>query len=626
MRTKALLCAVVFALAIAAAQRVHAQDDVEIMRIGDVKAGMKGYGLTTLSDGPPQRFQFTVLGVLKGWDPKADLILIHAEGPGVDEAGIVAGMSGSPVYIDDRLIGAVAYGWSFTKIPLGGVQPIEQMLKVRTIARKDRQSAEPGEGRSANLRRLNELYARIAEHRDQDPFSPGARNVVDELILRECLPRALAGALDTRRVSSPLSMRPLPLPLNIRGLNAVPGIAEQLRGSGFMPVQSGASGAGQRDAPGRLVPGGPVAIPLVSGDLDLSASGTVTWVEGNEFLAFGHPMFSMGRADFPVATARAVATVPSMYSSFRLTSTEKVVGRMTHDHSTAIRGELGASSPTFPFRIRMKGNVPSEFNYTVTGHWDWGPWLAMLTANWTTYQWDLGGGEPITYKIRTAIQVAGRDEVIEAESEASGFSMMYELFDRLYYPASQILMNEFEEVHLSRMELDVEVTPGMQAAVIENVEVLKHEVKPGDVLEMDVTLRPWRGSKFNREVQIRIPGTARPGERLPIIVCGPSTSLSLDRSMDPGLGQPANLAQLIRALQDETEDSRSIVVRARVLERGLRYDGHAMPSLPPSIAGVIGQSDAPIPKAALATDVKTAILTDWIIYGSRTVSVPIVEP
>jgi hypothetical protein len=445
------------------------------------------------------------------------------------------------------------------------------------------------------------------------------------LFAQHGVPRSLARATHRRSGALPMGMQPLPVPVSLRVPNGPEPLTDLLRRGGLMPVQAGARGGNAQDAPEKLVPGGPVAITFITGDMDIAGSGTVTWVNGKEILAFGHPMFGMGETRFPMATATPVTVVPSLYSSFRLTNTGQPVGAMTDDHSPAIRGMVGAEAPTFPMKVAVDGNLPGEYNYTVAGHWDWGPFLAALATSWTVGRWD-GGQTPVNYRMETTIRVADREEPLKLANEYTGYSVMSPIFDQILMPASRLMANEFQEIELGGVDVKLSVEEGLDAARIESVKLLQPEARPGQEVQLDVRLQPWRGEEQTRRVSIRIPRTARPGTTVRLLVCDAATSRMIERSLDPGLHSPENLDQLIRSIRQQGENNRTLVVRANVLERGMRYDGHAMPALPPSVTGVIRQNRAGATAMPLATDVKEVEPTEWILSGSREVQVQIVAP
>src|SRR5262245_32694231 len=322
------------AVAVLAAAALAAQPS-EILPSDKVVAGMKGYGLTDFGGGRGvQRFDVEIIGTLKRFAPGQDMILARVAGAGLDHSGIIAGMSGSPIYIDGKLIGALAYGWPFSKDPICGITPIQSMLDIR--------KAPPGPpvpiaGSAVSTATL------LAAFRDRE-FTPGL-----EALLKPFAPVA-AGA-----------MSPLPLPVSFsggpRGSALLGRLAET---AGWMAVPSGGTAVPETAAPS-LQPGSAISTVLMSGDMDVAASGTVTWVEGSSVLAFGHPFLSMGPVDMPMAEARVLTVLPSVYRSFKFAATGGVLGSISQDRSSGILGSFDARAPMVPVRVRLSSDdIPTQ--------------------------------------------------------------------------------------------------------------------------------------------------------------------------------------------------------------------------------------------------------------------------
>ncbi|HSS45479.1 MAG TPA: SpoIVB peptidase S55 domain-containing protein, partial [Thermoanaerobaculia bacterium] len=320
----------------------------EILSEEKVVPGMKGYGVTDLGDGKGiQRFDVEILGLLKRFAPRQDLILARVSGAGLENSGIIAGMSGSPVYVDGKLVGALAYGWPFSKDPICGITPIQSMLDIRHAPAAP---PVPIGGSAASTARLVSAFAqgRFAE-RLEDIWRP----------LRE---------------ASGDSPAALPLPVSLAGEGSPGSLFGRLaEAAGWMAVPSGVSSGRAALAVGRrpsevspaerLLPGSAVATELLSGDMDLSATGTVTWVEGNSVLAFGHPFLSMGPVSMPMARAEVLTVLPSIFRSFKFAATGSVLGSITQDRSSGILGTFGTRAPMVPITIRMSSEETPAQTY-----------------------------------------------------------------------------------------------------------------------------------------------------------------------------------------------------------------------------------------------------------------------
>src|SRR5512138_742127 len=310
----------------------------EIFPLDQIVPGLKGYGFSDLGGGRGiQRFDVEMIGTLRRYAPKQDLILAKVSGAGLEHSGIIAGMSGSPIYVDGKLVGALAYGWPFSKDPICGITPIQSMLDIRHAPAA---APVPIGGPAA---RASQLVSMFASHQFDG---------------------ALDALLAPLRQSDPAgAMSRLPLPVSFAG--APGGNAGWLFGrvaeaAGWVAAPAGSSGqsskspADETAAPVR--PGSSLATVLLSGDMLLAATGTATWVEGGSVLAFGHPFLSMGPIDMPMARAEVLTVLPSVYRSFKFADTGPVFGSVTQDRSTGILGTVGARAKMVPITVRISSD------------------------------------------------------------------------------------------------------------------------------------------------------------------------------------------------------------------------------------------------------------------------------
>lgn len=637
-RARFLTCFLLTALAAGpfACPARGAPQDQPIMPVAEVRPGMEGYGLTTFADGPAQRFQFKVLSVVQGWWPKGEMILIEMKGPVVDQAGIVSGMSGSPVYIADRLVGAVAYGWWFAKTPVAGVQPIEQMLGVRKIGAGAEQCRAEARTRArgalrrnrAGLAKLSAVRHRSAADaaRLRDAVSravmPPAMAAASEGIRLDGVPAGVAGLLPRGWAGG---IRPLPLPLSVSGAD---GRAAEflglLQGGGLVPVQAAAAGA----APARdreIEPGSPLSIVFLSGDMDISASGTVTWVQGEELLAFGHAMFQSGESDYPIATARVDAVVPRLSSSFRIAGAGDIVGRMSQDRSTGVWGKLGEQAPMFPCNVSIRGAVAEDYSYQAAGYWSTAPMWAFYAAALSAMRWE-GWGEPVTMDASVQIQIKGRPEPLTLKNSYVEMGPIWPLFDLIADPMWDIVANPFEETAIAGLDCTLELRPGMELAIIETATPDRVRAAPGEEVTIRVRLRLYRGEEVHEVMKVRVPETARPGTQARFLICSADYSRMVDRELDPGFYyEPKDLDALIERL-GRFESNRDLVLRAAFTDEGLRYDGAPMPALPPSARSVLQFNDSTGIGQPLIRDVKLSRETPWVLSGVALASIAVAEP
>ena len=345
----------------------------QIMTVDELRPGMTGYGLTVFEGTKPERFGVEIISVLRNYDPQADMILIRCSGHNLEKTGIAAGMSGSPIYIDDKLIGALAYGWRFSVEPIAGVQPIERMLAnsgLRADLPPPRQEVLPEAqargGPAAPAGRSTRPFAALAQRQSAFARLAGKARAAGPVPGKPA-----AGSAD-RRAGGALA--PLAVPLVVSGGSqaAMDYLTDRLKGTGFVPVRSGgAGGQDPRTGQARMEPGATLTIPLLAGDMDAAVLGTVTTVIGDRVLAFGHPMWGEGPVNLPMATGVVHAFIPSIAESFKMGSAGKVIGAVRRDESASICGVIGQEPYMTPMTVRVKHwtGVEKTYHYRVVDEW-----------------------------------------------------------------------------------------------------------------------------------------------------------------------------------------------------------------------------------------------------------------
>jgi len=380
--------ALVFAALLLVGAAIVSAYGVELMPVDQVKPGMRGYGLTVFRGADPDSFRVEVVDVLHNVTaPKGDLIIVSCSGKPLDETGVIAGMSGSPVYIDGRLIGALAYAWPFAKEPLAGVTPINEMLvafdRGLQAGSPGGVGAVPGGGWSG----LESFYSRLEKYltRDFGPVGKDGAWPAEPLAGFTGGFISLAAGGGSGGEGSAHRLAPIPTPLVVSGMNstAYNRLGEMTSLANCIPLRSGKSSLSRRETI-HLRPGSALAVQLISGDMDVSGVGTVTYVDGDKLLAFGHPMFLAGTVDFPMATAYIDAVIPSVFVSSKLGSAVQTVGAIRQDRSTAIAGLLGAESRPISLQVDVDlgGGDAASFNYRLARSSLLTPSLVTLAVFW----------------------------------------------------------------------------------------------------------------------------------------------------------------------------------------------------------------------------------------------------
>jgi hypothetical protein len=525
----------------------------KILRVDDVKPGMVGVAHTVFQGTKPEPFKVRVVSVVRNFLPKQDVILVRAEDPRVEFSGIAAGMSGSPVYVDGKLMGAIAYAWSFAKEPLAGVTPIESMLAERSRPRRSqRQLVESGE-----------LVA-----------APGAGAI--EVSLADPPETTTPAAAEDSTVPQ---LRRVSVPLSISGLSdrALAELTSSLKPFGIIPMRAGGGGRLKKTAAQeQLVPGGAVGVQLIRGDMNATAMGTVTWVGGNTLLAFGHPMFGVGEVNLPMVTGEVHSFINSQFSSFKLATPIAEVGTIVQDRPSCIVGDMSVRSTMLPIEVRVSapGSENRVFRAEVVRNKRLTPILAsaVLTtaiADAEPDQTDMAVTLATKLGVRGMRAVDLRDQVFTQE----GLSPRALGSLRGVRALGDLLGNPFAPVGVDRLEFDVKVEFRRDFAEIVSVALPSQEVKAGDTVPLRVTLRPYAGQEYVETIPFPVPQQLA-GKSVRIEVASGAM-------VRPDVPRPENLAGFIENLRNYYTAS-NIVVSLSLPDDGASLRGRLIPSLPPS--------------------------------------------
>ncbi len=560
----------------------------EILPLSEVKPGQVGTSRTVFSGNNIEEFGVKVVDVLHNFSPKRNLIIVELTGAKAELIGPARGMSGSPVYIEGKLAGALAYGLaSFLKTPLMGVTPIEEMLEIF-----DRES-----------QRDNELAAyAMDDHGKFIEIALGLRESSWENFL------SAASLLPESRVQS-LDVKPISLPLIFSGFlpSLLAEIAPALKPLGFetMIGGSGAPSSGIDD----LQAGSPVSGVLVAGDAGIEATGTVTYRRGNQILAFGHPFFGNGPINLPMSSARVLATLPSMEFSNKLSISTGIIGALRQDRMTGIYGVLGETAPMSPVTVRYQneGGVASEFRFTFTEEKSLAtlmPLFVRVTLIEALQSARLATGEnSLAVQGTIRLQLAGNKPGDEIEIPLDNFYSGQELFSGLTFLNSilqstgdiaamlgAVMANKFQPVNVKEVNLRFSSFAGRRSATLEQVWLDRSTVSPGDTLTVFARLRRHQGGSQQVEQRLVIPRDIGSGP-LSVVVGSGDELTRLEARGNPLRFQPQNLSHLVELLKRRRRND-VLNIQLRQSDRGVIVDGEEMPSLPPSIYSVVQPPNA----------------------------------
>jgi hypothetical protein len=575
-------------------------------QVDDVHPGMKGQGRTVMKGTKIETFDAEVLGVLKNSSPGRDMVLCRLSGLDLDKTGVIAGMSGSPIYIDGKLLGAVAYAWPYGKEPIAGVTPFCQMHGfVESYERRD--LAEEAGPRRVGLR--------IPVRADGLTFDTVT-------VAQDCAaPEPAAG--------DGLWMVPLRTPVAATGFteHSLALLRDRFRGTGLLPVQGGGALAriADEEKNAALVPGAPLAVALIQGDFDLSGIGTVTHVEGGRVYGWGHPFMGLGACEFPLMTGYIHTIYPRQSVSFKMGSPLRSVGLINADVSTGIAGWLDRKPDLLPVRmklVREPGAAGQTFNVQVVRQRSL---LAGLVFTALTNSVDMEGDLPeeMTAELRARIEVEGREPIVIDDTFSGGSYSGGRAPQSLYGQVSGVLAvlayNPFKPVRINRIDCETRIAPGRRTADIEAVELDRETYAPGETLRASVFLRPYKGAPERVRVELKLPPDLPEGSYT-ATVCDDPTNARAELRDRPNLNDPRDLDQLFDSLREQAAVRRTnLVVRVPTRTAGVAVDGKSLPDLPPSMVQVLAgtrRSGTQTLRAALVARRPT----DWVVLGSEAVS------
>ncbi len=592
-----------------AAQPTPAAPEVksaEILPVDQIVPGMKGYGVSDLGDGKGiQRFNVEILGLLKRYAPRQDLILGRVSGAGLENAGIIAGMSGSPIYVEGKLVGALAYGWPFSKDPICGITPIQSMLDIRHIPAAP---PVPIGGSTGAATSTASFVSAFTKGRFADRL--------EELVR----PLRLPGAGE---------MAALPLPVSFGG-SVGPGdlFSRITQAAGWLAVPSGASASGAATAqPGSAVetlrPGSAVAAQLLSGDMDLSATGTVTWVEGSSVLAFGHPFLSMGPVSMPMARAEVLTVLPSVFRSFKFAATGPVLGSISQDRSTGILGIFGTRAPMVPITVRISSDEMSQqtYHFQAVHNPMLTPILAALAIDNVVTTLEKRAGER-TLVWKSLIHTTERD--IPWNSVFSGMAAREEAVTSLALLTNYLMANEFRDLIITGIDVEITHSDRLQNARIVHVEAQKERVRAGEDVPVWVDLVDFRGSSRRVVMNLKVPADTPPGP-LTVFVGDGSAATAYDLGLLPS--DPHSLEQVLDFLA-RIRPPNSLNLLAYRRSPGAVVVGDSLQALPPSMVAILrdrGPGEQATPNLSYVRLQSESIEQPIPVTGSARLSVD-VEP
>ena len=556
---------------------------------------MHGTGRTVFSGNRIEEFQVEVLGVLDNMGPRESIILARLSGGPLQETGVMQGMSGSPVYIDGKLVGAVALGFAFSKEPIAGIRPIEDM--IRPVATR----------------------AAIAAQRT--PFALGPNELVRGLPQPAL---AMAGSAQMVDIATPRSFGGFTRA-------TLDTFAPQLRALGLEPRQA-VSSAGKLDAamgsPADLKPGSMISVQLLSGDYNVGADGTVTYIDGNRVYAFGHRFLDVGATSLPFARSDVLALVPNTNTSFKLSAAREWMGSIGYDGNTAISGEFGKQAATVPVSVSVTRDGKPIESYRMQMVND--PLLSPLLVQMAVFS-------AIDATERTVgaatLRITGEIDFQNAPSPVrinnmfsadNGSATQASLSTAV--PVAYVMQSDFDMLRLKSIALNIEAFEQKKELTIDGITVSHREAHAGDTVRLNVSLVGENGAETSRQMDYRIPIGAEPGT-LYFTVADANTSNVTDFRQVVG-ATARTPSQVITTVNNLHPNTRAYI-RVWRTDPAFQLEGADLPDPPPSVAMILASSQSSLAGISQTRNSKIAEMEidagDVVISGVKTVQVEIKE-
>ncbi|MEE2627039.1 MAG: SpoIVB peptidase S55 domain-containing protein [Candidatus Latescibacterota bacterium] len=521
------------------------------MSTDQIERGMRGYGLSVFQGVEIDTFGVEILGVMRdAIGPGHDLILARMSGADLEHTGIIRGMSGSPVYLEDRLIGAVAYGWSHSKDPIGGIMPIAPMIDV------------------AQRKRAAESTEAARQSVDFSPadWSGDVRLPQQATLERLSTPVALTGFSGS--ASSVLEQALAPF-----GMDAVAGMGGRAADEMDVPLSAGAG----------------LGVQLISGDRSATAVGTLTWTDGEHFVGFGHPLMHIGATEMPATSVYVHQIIPSQINSFKLGSAVRPVGTVYQDRQAGIGGHIGPVPAMLPVTVDIASESTADrTEFSVMRHRDLTPVLvrSVLVSAVESAE-KLSGDAALNLRASIALRDGRR---VEYEQFYSGPSAALIASVEAVQPMVAIAQSPFTGIGVDSVHFAADVRETLTLARITGLRLTNAELRAGQRCELSVTMQPYRAPAFEQRIELAIPPGTQPGP-LSIVASSGEIARQLDRARRPDASVPRSADELLKLIQ-EPGRADELVIEVVQPQSGLTVHGREFPSLPPSARSVLGNESS----------------------------------
>jgi hypothetical protein len=562
----------------------------------EVKPGLRGIGRTVFSGDRIEEFQVEILGVLENVGPKQSIVLARLSGGPLEKTGVLQGMSGSPVYIDGRLLGAVAMGFAFSEEPIAGIRPIEEM--VRPLP------ARPKATTRARVWLQDRQLTRVFPKREE--YLTGETRLVD--------------------IATPVSFSGFTR-------HTLEQFAPQLRELGLEPRQGISGGAvpGEKYGdPSAIRPGSMISVQLLAGDMSVGAEGTVTYVDGKNIYAFGHRFLSVGQTELPFARAEVLTLLPNLSTSFKISAAREWMGAITLDHSTAVAGQLGRRAALVPVSItvadRAGSSRRSTYHLGMVNDSFLSP-ILLQTAVYSAIDATERQFGSSSFAIRGQIEFQDGTTPIKLDDMYTGeANVPLQVSLATAVPLAYVMQSGFDALKLKNVSLSIESFDEKRQLQIDQVWPSRQSVRPGEPLDVNISLVGDNGAEHTRKVTYRVPVGAPTGPLNITVADGATTNFTEYQQL---IGTPLRSASQVVSFLNSLRSNTRAYVRLWRPTGGFQVQGKDLPGPPASVSLILGRAQAAVGGASLSQASKVAEFQinagETVISGSKTIQVEVKE-
>jgi len=581
--------------------------------LSELKEGLRGTARTVFRGSEPEEFNVEILGIVPGAiGPKQDMIIGRLSGGGADRTQVFAGMSGSPVYINGKLLGAISYSFPFSKEPICGITPIEQMIQI--FEQKQTVKNKPREPRMVS-------FAELAAT-NWKPELPRQAMVSSSIL------GSTSGNSSLAQVAG-MTFQPIATPVSFNGISqdVLNMFAPQLLSVGLMPV-AGVSGAAamtpmKQPDENTLLGGASVSMQLTRGDYSMAAAGTVTYRDGEKIYAFGHPFLSLGISDLPMSESHVVTVIPNLNNSFKLAVPDAMVGTMTQDRATGVFGKLGQAPKMIPVELNLETSrgQTQTLNFEVAKDDFLTPLLLNITVYNSLIANERGIGEA-TVEMNGKIELKNQSPV-KIETRFGGAQAAQYSALSVAIPVNTLLKSNFDDLEINKITINAVSTDGNKSAALERIAVDKTRVKAGETIEVQAFARTDSGKIFVQKIPVTIPADT-PSGALSILVADGTT---LQQTSVIQQFVPKDLSELINTINKYKKFDQLYVQMSRATN-GAIVGVNEMPNLPPSVLATMNNDRAVGGYKATTQNILSEQLiapAEFIISGQQTLNIEVVK-